>query len=280
MPITVIDGESAESVESYAAPLLDADLSLLSRSTQSPHEPEHPERSPEPVTAPLDPTTPPLDFTHLSPAPATLSAKRLAVAKRILDPDEPFPLTNAPRPTIYEDEELWVAARAILPYKQYAQQLLFCRTIVKYGLVALSAHIIGISTAQHSSWLNDDPTYPARYYDAKELNNDLSELEMRRRGIEGVLEPIFKDGVEVGRVRKYSNTMLIALMAAEREKFRKTKREHVHEISGPGGGPIETALGVGSLDQLMQLRKIPIGLREQLLKYLEAPAIDVERADK
>ena len=51
---------------------------------------------------------------------------------------------------------------------------------------------------------------------------DALELEARRRAVEGTEKPVFFQGYECGRIREYSDTLLIVLLKANRPgKFRE-----------------------------------------------------------
>ena len=57
---------------------------------------------------------------------------------------------------------------------------------------------------------------------AQEEAVDLLEEEARRRAAEGTLEPVFYKGEKVATVRKYSDTLLIVLLKANRpEKYKE-----------------------------------------------------------
>jgi uncharacterized protein YbjQ (UPF0145 family) len=51
-----------------------------------------------------------------------------------------------------------------------------------------------------------DPAFEALMSEAHEDALDLLEEEARRRGADGVLEPVFQGGHEVGTIRRYSDT--------------------------------------------------------------------------
>ncbi len=84
--------------------------------------------------------------------------------------------------------------------------------------------------------------FAAAWEAALEVATDMLELEARRRAEQGTLEPVFYQGEVCGKVKKYSDTLLIFLLKAHRpEKFRETIRQ---ENSGPGGAPQEIVLKV------------------------------------
>lgn len=82
-----------------------------------------------------------------------------------------------------------------------------------------------------------DPAFAAAWDEALVIATEALELEARRRAEKGVLEPIFYQGVKVGTVRRYSDSLLMFLLKAHRPAvYRENIRQ---ELTGPGGGPIE-----------------------------------------
>jgi hypothetical protein len=84
-----------------------------------------------------------------------------------------------------------------------------------------------------------DPSFAADWSRALDMAADLLEQEARRRAYEGWEEPVFgslgfRMGTgEVGRVRKYSDTLLIFLLKGARpEVYRETvKQEHSGDVT-------------------------------------------------
>jgi hypothetical protein len=67
-----------------------------------------------------------------------------------------------------------------------------------------------------------DPDFAARWADALEEACDALEAEARRRAVEGVEEPVVSAGKLVCTVRRYSDTLLLALLRAHRpERFAR-----------------------------------------------------------
>ncbi len=64
---------------------------------------------------------------------------------------------------------------------------------------------------------------------------DRLEEEAERRAVQGVVEPVYQGGKLVGKVRKYSDTMLAMLLNGARpEKYQRQRHEH----TGKDGKPI------------------------------------------
>lgn len=129
--------------------------------------------------------------------------------------------------------------------------------LVGFGQIATvtgAAEHAGVSRRVHYQWLEADPDYTAAFAEAQLEANDRLESEARRRAVSGVEEPVWYQGEIVGTVRKHSDTLLIFLMkGANPEKYRDR-----HELTGAGGGPIQTSsidLEALSIDTLRRIKK-------------------------
>lgn len=85
-----------------------------------------------------------------------------------------------------------------------------------------------------------DEVFAQRWNEADEVATDALEAEARRRALEGVEKPVFYKGVECGRIREFSDTLMaILLKAKRRDQFGdkqsvdmnvKGKVEHEHKL--------------------------------------------------
>jgi transposase-like protein len=99
---------------------------------------------------------------------------------------------------------------------------LFLEAFAQAGTITQAAKSVGINRDCHYSWLSNDPEYGLAFDDAQEQAIERLEAEMLRRGVEGVEEPVFHGGVEVGTIRRYSDTLLIfALKGLRPERYRE-----------------------------------------------------------
>lgn len=73
-----------------------------------------------------------------------------------------------------------------------------------------------MSFATARVWRKNDPEFAQAWTDAVEMGLDKLEDEARRRAFDGVLEPVFQGGQEVGFIRKYSDTLMVFLLRARR----------------------------------------------------------------
>lgn len=89
--------------------------------------------------------------------------------------------------------------------------------------VTRSCKEAGISKVLYYRYREQDPEFAKAADDAIEAGTDLIEDELRRRAVDGFEQPVFYKGEEVGRVRLYSDQLLIELMRARRpHKYRPT----------------------------------------------------------
>jgi hypothetical protein len=108
-----------------------------------------------------------------------------------------------------------------------------------------------------SEWLwRSDAAFVEAKAVAWQLAAEKLEAEAFRRAHDGVEEPVYQGGAEVGRVRKYSDTLLIFLLKGAKPNTYRDQWKG--EISGPDGGPIRTAVDLTKLteDELATLERL------------------------
>ena len=125
-----------------------------------------------------------------------------------------------------------------------AHQRVFLEKYSTAGVITVAAQLAGIDRKRHYEWLDQPekyPTYAADFADAHERACDRLEAELFRRGVQGVVKPVFgklagesTGSGKIGEITEYSDRLLELLVKSRRpERFRE-RFEH----SGPGGGPI------------------------------------------
>ena len=115
----------------------------------------------------------------------------------------------------------------------------FTAALAQSGVVLYAAREAAIDTQTAYRWRKADDDFREAWETALNESVDRLETEARRRALDGVLEPVYYQGVEVGHQTRYSDTLLIFLLKGARPaKYRDNARV---EHSGPGGGPIVTA---------------------------------------
>lgn len=79
------------------------------------------------------------------------------------------------------------------------------------------------------------PDFDESWKEAKETYLEIMEAEADRRAMEGVEEPVFYQGKECGRIRKYSDVLLMFRLKSEApDKYRERR-----EVTGKDGGPLQ-----------------------------------------
>lgn len=83
------------------------------------------------------------------------------------------------------------------------------------GMTVLDASKhIGVNAKTVYRWRESDKKFADAWADAYLIGNDALEAEAQRRAVDGVEEAVYYQGVQVGTVRKYSDTLLIFLLKA------------------------------------------------------------------
>ena len=97
--------------------------------------------------------------------------------------------------------------------------------VAKCGNIARSCRAAKIGRQTHYNWIAEDPEYAAAFQDAKDDFADSLEAEIHRRAVTGTLKPVYQNGKEVGKIREYSDTLLIFLTKGERPEKYKDRSE-------------------------------------------------------
>ena len=112
----------------------------------------------------------------------------------------------------------------------------FLSALAEMGFVYRAAEAAGISRAWVFELRKSDPEFAAGWKAALDEYAEKLEAEADRRAYEGVDEPVFYKGKECGKVRKYSDTLLIFRLKAlrpevyaERQKVDQTIRGDLAE---------------------------------------------------
>ena len=116
----------------------------------------------------------------------------------------------------------------------------FFETLAKWGNVRLAAEAVAVSRSRAYELRDEDPSFAEAWDAAVDEAADRLEQEAWRRAVNGWEEPVFGSlgggaGTgEVGRVQRFSNSLLIFLLKGHRpEKYAER-----HKLTGKEGGPI------------------------------------------
>src|SRR6266566_10156247 len=89
------------------------------------------------------------------------------------------------------------------------KQHLFLEAFAEHGNVLLSSQKAGVHRTLVYKWLEHDEDFFFAYNQAKEDAKDVLRAEIYRRGVAGWDEDVYQLGKYRGKVRKYSDTLLI-----------------------------------------------------------------------
>lgn len=110
------------------------------------------------------------------------------------------------------------------PKKQQA----FLDALAVRGNVRDACLAAGVPRRTVYDWRNADPEFATHWDTALDMAADTMEREAWRRAVEGTEKPVFgprgpnKGSGEIGRIREYSDTLLIFLLKAARpQKYRE-----------------------------------------------------------
>lgn len=106
----------------------------------------------------------------------------------------------------------------------------FLEVLAHTASVTEAAREVGLTRAQVNQIYNQDKKFALSWWSAIDEAVDVLELEARRRALEGTEEPVLYHGKECARIRRYSDSLLMALLKAERPD--KYKDRVTSELSG------------------------------------------------
>jgi hypothetical protein len=108
------------------------------------------------------------------------------------------------------------------------------------GNISASAQVAGIHRSTHYAWMENDPEYAKAFEEAGKEAIERLEEEARRRAVDGVDEPVFYQGMECGRVRKYSDILLMFLLKGKQPDTYRENVNHTGEMDVVVSGLAET----------------------------------------
>lgn len=98
--------------------------------------------------------------------------------------------------------------------------------------VSHSARGAGIDPSTAHKARKTDDAFAEAWDSAIEQGVEALEFEARRRALHGTEEPVFHRGLEVGTVRKYSDTLTIFLLKAHRPDVYRERQTIDHNVNG------------------------------------------------
>lgn len=114
----------------------------------------------------------------------------------------------------------------------------FLAAYAELGVQTRAARAAHVHRTSVLIWKNQDEEFAAALEVARDLAGDALEDAAIERGRYGIDRPIFHQGKICGKVREYSDTLLIfALKGAKPEKYRE---RFSAEVTGKDGSPLFT----------------------------------------
>lgn len=143
----------------------------------------------------------------------------------------------------------------------------FLKSLEETHIVTDAARAAGVHRSTVYDWYEKDPEFAKLWDETVERSTELLEREAYRRAAVGVEEPVFYQGKQVGKVKRFSDTLLMFLIKARKPDMYRERVEH----TGAGGGPVEHRMR-------LDLR----GLTDEQLVALEAiqPSDDAGSTDQ
>ncbi len=106
----------------------------------------------------------------------------------------------------------------------------FLKALAKTGSVSAAAKAAGVPVEVAERQRDEVESFARKWAAAEQQAIDALEVEARRRAVEGVEEPVFYQGRQVGTVRKYSDALLSLLLKAKRPgKFTDRKDRRIRD---------------------------------------------------
>lgn len=113
-----------------------------------------------------------------------------------------------------------------------------------HGDVSAAAEAAKIDRSTHYKWLQTSPAYKRAFERCREELGDALEAACLKRAREGVLEPVFYQGIKCGAVRRFPEGTAMTLLRGLKPKVYGSKVE----MTGADGGPVQTCIQVRFVD--------------------------------
>lgn len=110
---------------------------------------------------------------------------------------------------------------------------IFLAELRRTGIIGKACDAAEVDRTTAYRHRDQDEDFATAWREALEYATDTVEAEARRRAVEGVEEPVFgrvardEDG-QIGTVRKYSDTLTLALLKAHRPELYRDRKDLHH----------------------------------------------------
>lgn len=138
----------------------------------------------------------------------------------------------------------------------------FLAAYAKTGNVTDAAKKARVGRTSVYERINSDADFARAVDAAREEAYDLLEMEAHRRAFTGTIEPVFYQGARCGGIRRYSDTLLMFLLKADRpDRFKeRTSTEHSGSVTHKHELPDLDKLRGMDPDELLRCHRETLGL--------------------
>lgn len=135
----------------------------------------------------------------------------------------------------------YMGAKHNVPTEPSDWEETFFAVLAESGNVSKACRQAGIDNSLPHHKRRRDPRFAAQWQEVEDVVAASLETEAIRRARDGVDEPVWYKGAEVGTVRKYSDSLLLALL----RRFKPDEYNLPTKVGGDGpNGAIETVVRV------------------------------------
>jgi len=105
-----------------------------------------------------------------------------------------------------------------------AKQASFLKALATLGTIHAACLASRVGRRTVYDWVERDKDFADAFNLARDAAGDVLEADARRRGVQGIAEPVFFQGEVVGHITRYSDACLMALLSAYRpERFARRR---------------------------------------------------------
>jgi hypothetical protein len=138
----------------------------------------------------------------------------------------------------------------------------FLASFSKNANVLLATKAAKVHRSTIYEWLEKDETFSILYNQAKEDAKDVIKAEVKRRGHDGWNEDVYQLGKFAGRVRKYSDTLLIFHAKMLMPEYRDQSKLDVNaQVTTHGAGSLILDLRNATSEELQQLKHLAMQMK-------------------
>lgn len=125
----------------------------------------------------------------------------------------------------------------------------YVNALRRIGTVAGAAREVWVSAVWVRKWMARDADFKAKTEKAMEEHVDLLLAEAQRRAVEGIDKPVFYKGSVCGKIREYSDNLLMFLVKGKRPEYASA---NLFQLPGDGVQITIVKSGSGAAQQAIE----------------------------